>query len=481
MEIRNFPQVQYIKELELTKKEGSHSWLRFSASILDSQEKACLDCTGSVISLLLDAKNSVFVGRVEDVAVERSFSAVQIHVTAVSLSITADEKECTRIFHNPQKKLSDVLNEQKLGWLKGSIRLDKTLSALVYEPVILQQGETAFAFLQRMSKLTGARLWVADTMTEKSEILLSGCFGTTKRKLHKENIYYMCHKKSGKLSEYLVRTNVYLEIGTAVEIEDDMVSPELVIAEVRVYLENEVICYEYKLIEKKISGYSIPATGDLPEQEPIRLLGGKVTNNNDPKNLGRIQVEFDDKFIEDMNKERPMWVSYRTPYSGHGTGIVFLPDKGDKVELFFYHGVLYAGNAYRDEPLNEECRNVSDKYIGNNTKQRIFWKEKSVELYSGEYGIIMDEKGIRLKVADNSITLTKEGILLKTRNSKLSLMKDGVLQADGKIECKSENMEFAAGSKAKISGSAIAVESNSSVNIKAGGIIKLDGSAINLC
>ena len=104
MEIKNFPQVQYIKNLELIKKEGSHSWLRFSASILDSQEKACLDCTGSVISLLLDAKNSVFVGRVEDVAVERSFSAVQIHVTAVSLSITSATQRTAEPFPLPQMK-----------------------------------------------------------------------------------------------------------------------------------------------------------------------------------------------------------------------------------------------------------------------------------------------------------------------------------------------------------------------------------------
>ena len=125
MEIKNFPQVQYIKNLELIKKEGSHSWLRFSASILDSQEKACLDCTGSVISLLLDKKVPIFVGRIEDVAIERSFSKVQVQVTAVYLSITADEKAYTRLLHSPQQKLAVVLSEQELAWKQGSSRGDK--------------------------------------------------------------------------------------------------------------------------------------------------------------------------------------------------------------------------------------------------------------------------------------------------------------------------------------------------------------------
>ena len=481
MEIKNFPQVQYIKNLELIKKEGSHSWLRFSASILDSQEKAFLDCTGSVISLLLDKKVPIFVGRIEDVAIERSFSTVQVQVTAVSLSITADEKAYKRIFHNPQKKLADALSEQKLAWTKRSIRLDKMLSALVYEPVILQQGETNFAFLQRIAQNIGARFWVADTMMEKSEIVLSDCLGTTKRHLHKENIYYLSHKKSGRLHEYLVRTNIYLELGTPVAIEDIMVSPELVITGTRVYLEDEVLCYEYNLIEKKTAKYLVPSQEELPEQETVRLLGGKVKNNKDPKNMGRIQVEFDDKFIEDMNKDTPLWVEYRTPYSGHGTGMVFLPDVADRVEVFFLHGKLYASAAYRQEALNEECRNISDKYIGNNTRQRIFWKEKSLEMRSGEYSIIMDEKGIKLQVADSVISLTKEGILLKTKDSQFSLAKDGVLHTDGKVELKGQNMECAAGSKAKLSGSAVSIESGSNTNIKAGGAVNIAGSAIKLC
>lgn len=475
MQINNFAKIEFLKAFELTKRTGEHSHLNFSASVVEMAAASCLECTGKIISVADEDNIPIFFGRVESVEVENSFVSSEIHVSCVSLSISADENAKSRIFHNPDKKLSDVLNTSRLALESCNLQLSSDIAELKYSHVILQNAETNFQFITRLAKSIGQKFWVVDTI-KPANIIMDSCVNKSAREIKRSQIIFERRAKIGKCFKTFVKSDKFFDLGQVVTLEGE--ATEFVIAEVRISLEHESYIFCYELEENKPSP---PQISDAPIAARTLKLHATVKSTKDPKNLGRVQVSFDDTFLEDMDEKNPLWIPYRTPYSGKNSGIVFIPDEGDKVEVLFTNEEVFCATALRENPLAEECSKVSDKYIGNNSKQRIFFREKSLELYSDNYKIVMDERGIELTVDKNSIVLNKQGILLKTADSEISLAKDAAAHSSGKIELRSKDMELKADSKVKLGGSEIAVEANSSANVKAGSTLKLAGGKIEIC
>ena len=167
------------------------------------------------------------------------------------------------------------------------------------------------------------------------------------------------------------------------------------------------------------------AIGDGGAVDVAAKFRAKVIDTNDPKHFGRIKVAFDKNDVED-NSTRQTWIPYRSPYSGKNGGIVFLPDVGDLVEVFFIGGECYCGSTLRENPLDAECRNVKEKFIGNNFKQRIIFREKSLDILSFDNKIILDEKKIELTVGENVLRLDEKGITLKNRQNEIALTAKGI-------------------------------------------------------
>lgn len=477
MQIKNFAKIEYLIDFELTKHEGQHSHLRFTASIEDNTEESCLACVGNTISVIA-GKLPIFYGRVEVVEVERTVNAVRAYVSCISLSISTDEKSKTRIFHNPDKKIADVIDKSRLSLENCELRLNSEFSTRGYKNVILQNQETNFSFMRRISKNLNQRLWIIDTMPQ-AEILIDDCIDKSSRIINENQIISVRRIKNGKISQMKLKSQNYFEIGSVVKVETDSKDViEYVIIGLRSLMEDESYFFNYDLIERNIKPQG---ESDEPILAKTVKLNAKVTKVDDPKNFSRIQVKFVDKFVEDMDEKNPLWVPYRSPYSGKEGGIVFLPDEGDSVEVFFTNEEIYATSTFRNSALAEECQRVINKYIGNNFKQRIFWKEKSLEFFSDKYKIIMNEKGIELTVEDNSIFITKDGILLNTKNSCISIADDVAIKTNNKFETKSKDTEVIASSKVKINGSENSIESSGAVNVQAGGTLKLIGSKIELC
>lgn len=77
------------------------------------------------------------------------------------------------------------------------------------------------------------------------------------------------------------------------------------------------------------SGFPFPMRmqqGRSPICGPLMAI---VKDNNDPKKLGRVKVEF----IGDSEKTLSPWLRVLTPYTKYG-GMFFLPEKGDQVVVF---------------------------------------------------------------------------------------------------------------------------------------------------
>ena len=458
MQIKNFANIEHLTSFELTKHANKHSRLNFSASIAETATENCLECAGKIISVTTNDNTPIFFGRVEAVEVENSFGSAEVRASCVSLSILSDENIKTRIFHNPDKKISEVLNRIDLE--SCCLQLSKSFGELKYPRVILQNGETNFQFISRLAENVGQKFWVVDTI-QPTNIIFDSCANKSVREIKCDNIISERRMKVGKNSKAFVKLNKFFDLGQIVTLEGSV--KDFVIVGIKISLEHEKYIFLCELEENKNSS---PKISDAPISAKTVKIPAKVKNTNDPKNLGRIQVSFDNKFIEDMDEKNPLWIPWRTPYSGKNGGIVFIPDEGDRVEVFFTNEEIFCAVAFRENPLAEECRKVAEKYIGNNSKQRIFFRERALEFHSDKYKILMNEQGIELTVDKNSIIMNEQGIFFKTADSKVFLAKDAIAHVGSKIELR---------------GSEIAVDSSGSTNVKTGGTLKLAGNKIELC
>ncbi len=418
MQIKNFAELEYLTRFELIKHESQHSRLNFVASVAVGGEGNFFARVGEIISVSLDDGVTIFCGRVEAIELERAFNALRVHASCVSLSIETDEQLKTRIFHNPDKKISDVLEQSRLKLENCGLKLSDEISSKKYEGVLLQNQETNFNFIARLARALNSRLWIIDTMT-KAEIRLDKRVGNSPRKIGAERLIYIRQGKRGGRRTMTVRTEDYFDLGAVVTVETDSRDmTQYVIVGLRAELTDERYLFEYELDELEAP----PAVEtNAPTLAKTIKLHATVKSVDDPEHRGRVQVVFDDKFIEDMDQKNPLWIEYRSPYVGTEGGIVFMPDKGDAIEVLFGNEEVYAVSTLRKKPLGAECRNVVDKYIGNNFEQRIFWKEKSLELLSSKNKITMNDKAIELTVGSSKLVMNDKAIELTVGGSKLTM------------------------------------------------------------
>lgn len=488
MKIKEFDDVFYIAEFELKKERAKHSVCHFKASVKDEIADKYLSMIGKTISVMLDNNMPIFSGIIQEISIERTYTSTFLDISLISLSSLIDEEEKIRIFQNPDKKYGDILSAMRLALKKCELRLSDKLKSIKYENIIVQNQETDFAFIRRLANYSRTNFWINDIDNNKCILYLDDTNGNNKEIVLTKDDILTSKRKSVCKGYYQwysqwIRTKKYIELGRIVKIGKDMT--KYLITSVTVKKVHEVDEFFYEIEEIKNINKIKNFKDEANFLEKTVKFKARVTNTKDPDNKGRVQVEFIDKFVEDMDKDatKRTWFDYRSPYCGKQGGFVFIPDVGDVVEVVFSNGECFVNSTLRQEKLLEECSKVEDKYIGNNTKQRIFWKEKSLELFSFENKIIMDENHIEFNVDKNKIIIDKEKILLQTPENQILLNKNGVLMKSEKdIDFQSKNIKIKSNGK-------IHAEANSEVEISGKGKIKvksdsklsLNGSTVDIC
>ncbi len=232
-----------------------------------------------------------------------------------------------------------------------------------------------------------------------------------------------------------------------------------------------------------------------------------VKDNNDPKNWGRVRVQF----YWQKSPEKTPWIRMVTPHSGKNKGFQFLPEVGDEVLVSFENnnadrpyviGSLYHGkqnHADRSDKDNfiKTIRTVSNNEIkfydkpGEETitihnkesaniivldikNEKITIKSSGlIEMFAKN--ITMDaEKTIKMK-ADEITISSKSKMLLESENSFDVKNKTSKMESSSKAEVVSAgSMEIKAGSGLKVNGGPTAtVESSGQMTIKSG-IVKIN-------
>ena len=171
----------------------------------------------------------------------------------------------------------------------------------------------------------------------------------------------------------------------------------------------------------------IPSACDYPPYSnsdvyPIaQSCRAKVTDNEDPNNLGRVRVQFDWQAQLDDGMMTP-WLRMAQPYAGGGKGFSFIPEIGEEVMIDFE-----GGNAERPYVKGTLYNGVGDpdgKWLPNNNSSN---QIKAIRTRNGHTIEIHDEGNDGyIRIYDNE----KENYIL-TFSTDEKLIK---LESTGNIE-----------------------------------------------
>jgi phage protein D len=211
-----------------------------------------------------------------------------------------------------------------------------------------------------------------------------------------------------------------------------------------------------------------PASRPQPGQT---LLIGIVTNNNDPKKLGRVRVKLPTLTTEHESE----WARVVAIGAGKNRGFDCLPEIDDEVLVGFEHGDihrpfviggLWNGNDAPPEPVSES---VSSQKVRLRTfKTRV-----------GHY----------LQFVDEDKGLSKKGVCIKTAGGHKIYLNDSEKLVEVKtngghfLKLDDQALSVSLESKGSVSikaNTSVAIQANTSLDLKATGVVTVQGALIKL-
>lgn len=224
---------------------------------------------------------------------------------------------------------------------------------------------------------------------------------------------------------------------------------------------------------------------------------GIVTDNEDPKDLGRVKLRFPWRDADDES----YWARVATEMAGDGYGTYFIPEVDDEVLVAFQDGDIHKPfvigslwNGKQSPPCKNEGGNNDVREVRSRSEHAITFDdadEGSISIKtSAGHEIVVDDSGssetIRLadESGDNAITLdSDEGTVSIEAASELSLSAPTVsIDGSKKVKVKGKG-GVDVSSKAKLSLSSkgqLNVNSNGLMGIDATGPLTIKGAIIQL-
>lgn len=299
-----------------------------------------------------------------------------------------------------------------------------------------------------------------------------------------------------------------IKVGSVISLDGMSHGGEFVVVHVAHHCtKNNVYRNHFRAIPKEAN---FPA--DIAFSRPqLRSAVAVVSNNKDPKKLGRLRLLFDWS-----NGVETPWVRMAQPHAGDARGLYFVPEVGDEVMVGFEGGhaehpyvigSLYNGrynfSASYDEDNNvKSIKTKSGNEILFDDRGKMILKNEhnSLELHcesDGRIEIITDgdllfsaKKNITMNAGMNiSISAGKDLEINTSGDTNMSTQGKTVVESQGnmglntmgKLEgSASQDMDLSAMSNMKISGTMTKVEGSGTAELSTSGMLTVKGSLVKI-
>lgn len=447
MKFQNAPKFLSYHSFEIEASADAHSicHVSFKISLDMVEEFISLAEQRKQIDITSDNGDRVMSGIVFSVTIDYGVGAAIADTIIISKSIAYQEQGKERVFQNPQKTFEDIVK----AFPSVNIGKCEHLNDVV-EEIILQHNMDDFSFLVYIASLCGTRVWV----NESGEVSFGapGTKYTFDSQEHNRSLAVLNKKltvkKNGRCLD--IETLQQLPNGAVISLEQR----DYTVCGVRVFERYDETRFHY-------TGHTNP----YPEPQKtnsVLITRARVTAQNDPDNLGRIQVQFLD--FEDNDSDKT-WIPVLTPFIGKNKGgIVMVPDEGDEVIIVVSEGNAFVMNSIRKDELPDNCQDISKKHIAIKDSIATL-SEESISLTNQQSIIQIDDKSI--SVSQNKSTITVEADSIESESGKSVLvLKDSQMKlenGDSSMELQNGETVIEGGSsslslnkgKTKVSGSKI--------------------------
>jgi type VI secretion system secreted protein VgrG len=247
---------------------------------------------------------------------------------------------------------------------------------------------------------------------------------------------------------------------------------------------------------------AIPSSIKMPpvtdaEEPRCETQSALVTDNHDPKGLGRIRV----KFHWMSGNEKSPWLRMTSMHGGNGKGIFFIPEVDEEVIVGFEGDSptkpYIIGTVYHSKAKTDFSNDKNDvKTIQTRSGNKIVMNDKEGSVF------VEDKDGNSMKIdGDGNVNvLANKTIVLTCGDSKIEMKEDGTVNitgkkitvsADEKATMVSKQASFTAdgnggdakidGMNAKINGSVgVKVAGGATTEVSASGQVSVKGAMIML-
>ncbi len=403
------------------------------------------------VEIYSDSGDCVMKGIVSAVSVNYGITRTTADVTITSESLLLQEKCEERIFQNPNKTYRDILKTYPEVEIGICGHLNDTIEEIIY-----QHKTDDFSFLLYLAGRCETGLWI----TEEGKVSF-GLINNKKTFSDDETVY-----QKSVLDKKLTATKFGREISL-------LTMEQIPNGSILLYNQTEYticsvnICEEYNETYFRYKGFTNPDY----EAADIRTLitKAKVTDNKDPDNQGKIQVQFTE-FTD--NSSEKTWIPYLTDFVGkNNAGIVMIPDIDDEVIICISDGTAYAVNSLRNEKIPENCCDIDKKYIAveksvfaidentvlvkqgdkmsnvitkdavisENDKSKIRLDSSSVTIETENSGITINSEHIQSKNGKSVVTVASDKILAENNKGKLNISDSSVVLENGKSQLSLDN------------------------------------------